>query len=153
MSYSPVRRSVKHFHISASMFASLNLHVLRTPPAFILSQDQTLSNFLTSSDSYFFPGSETPPDYSGFAPHLYVSPVNPLSICSPSRHTFISNPVNSELNKKLNPHLSAVVPRGAQQRIFYHIHLICQALSSHLCRCSVIKSLGKWSEKMSPYPG
>ena len=71
MSYSPVRRSVKHFHISASMFASLNLHVLRTPPAFILSQDQTLSKF-DSSDSYFSRFGNSP-DSSGLTPPLSLA--------------------------------------------------------------------------------
>ena len=42
--YSPVRRSVTLiFHPKASVkSASLDLHVLSTPPAFILSQDRTL---------------------------------------------------------------------------------------------------------------
>ena len=38
--YSPVRRSV--FPTLASGWTSLDLHVLSTPPAFVLSQDQTL---------------------------------------------------------------------------------------------------------------
>ena len=42
--YSPVRHSVNYiFHPKASVaIASFDLHVLSTPPAFILSQDQTL---------------------------------------------------------------------------------------------------------------
>ena len=42
--YSPVRRSVTDFVIpkKSKISASLDLHVLGTPPAFILSQDQTL---------------------------------------------------------------------------------------------------------------
>ncbi len=42
--YSPVRRSVKYLVIpkKSKVSASLDLHVLSTPPAFILSQDQTL---------------------------------------------------------------------------------------------------------------
>ena len=42
--YSPVRRSVTNFIIpkKSKVSASLDLHVLGTPPAFILSQDQTL---------------------------------------------------------------------------------------------------------------
>ena len=42
--YSPVRRSVTNFVIpkKSEVSASLDLHVLGTPPAFILSQDQTL---------------------------------------------------------------------------------------------------------------
>ena len=35
--YSPVRRSIK-----TEVFTPLDLHVLGTPPAFVLSQDQTL---------------------------------------------------------------------------------------------------------------
>ena len=38
--YSPVRHSVKK--VASNFFASFDLHVLSTPPAFILSQDQTL---------------------------------------------------------------------------------------------------------------
>ena len=42
--YSPVRRSVTKIVIpkKSNLSASLDLHVLGTPPAFILSQDQTL---------------------------------------------------------------------------------------------------------------
>ena len=42
--YSPVRRSVTKLFIpkKSKQSASLDLHVLSTPPAFILSQDQTL---------------------------------------------------------------------------------------------------------------
>ena len=42
--YSPVRRSVKSLVLpkDSKQSASLDLHVLGTPPAFILSQDQTL---------------------------------------------------------------------------------------------------------------
>ena len=42
--YSPVRHSVKGKLQPKSLFssASFDLHVLSTPPAFILSQDQTL---------------------------------------------------------------------------------------------------------------
>ena len=42
--YSPVRRSVTNSVIpkKSKVSASLDLHVLGTPPAFILSQDQTL---------------------------------------------------------------------------------------------------------------
>ena len=52
--YSPVRRfpclesteaSTKHF--------SLDLHVLGTPPAFILSQDQTLNEIVSNSPKRF----------------------------------------------------------------------------------------------------
>ncbi len=42
--YSPVRRFPKlHLAETAFHFFSLDLHVLGTPPAFILSQDQTLN--------------------------------------------------------------------------------------------------------------
>ena len=43
--YSPVRHSVMYFPSSkvSSIHASFDLHVLGTPPAFILSQDQTLN--------------------------------------------------------------------------------------------------------------
>jgi hypothetical protein len=41
--YSPVRRST--IESQASSTAPLDLHVLSTPPAFVLSQDQTLRKF------------------------------------------------------------------------------------------------------------
>ena len=49
MSYSPVRHSLYFYN-------AFDLHVLGTPPAFILSQDQTLHCFLISSsfDSFFY---------------------------------------------------------------------------------------------------
>ena len=41
--YSPVRRSFhKHHPEGFRLFPALDLHVLGTPPAFVLSQDQTL---------------------------------------------------------------------------------------------------------------
>ncbi len=43
--YSPVRHSTQH----PKMPFSFDLHVLSTPPAFILSQDQTLRNILLLS--------------------------------------------------------------------------------------------------------
>ena len=56
--YSPVRRS-PHFRsteISLPCFP-LDLHVLGTPPAFILSQDQTLSLMVSKGRMAFKPGS------------------------------------------------------------------------------------------------
>ena len=49
MFYSPVRHSLYFYN-------AFDLHVLGTPPAFILSQDQTLHCFLISSsfDSFFY---------------------------------------------------------------------------------------------------
>ena len=46
--YSPVRR-FPHFRFNESLFPwfSLDLHVLGTPPAFILSQDQTLNKVVS----------------------------------------------------------------------------------------------------------
>ena len=45
--YSPVRRFPLRKSTEASIRSfSLDLHVLGTPPAFILSQDQTLNNFV-----------------------------------------------------------------------------------------------------------
>src|ERR1700722_14573585 len=41
--YSPVRRSIHNHHPEGiRKFHALDLHVLGTPPAFVLSQDQTL---------------------------------------------------------------------------------------------------------------
>ena len=51
--YSPVRRSVTEINPKKSFRASLDLHVLSTPPAFILSQDQTLNeNCMLSVSAY-----------------------------------------------------------------------------------------------------
>ena len=45
--YSPVRRfPLNHFDESPFIRFSLDLHVLGTPPAFILSQDQTLNKIV-----------------------------------------------------------------------------------------------------------
>src|SRR5699024_12683877 len=45
--YSPVRRSFHKFHPEGiNLLPALDLHVLGTPPAFVLSQDQTLQKSL-----------------------------------------------------------------------------------------------------------
>ena len=64
------------------MTPSSNLHVLRTPPAFILSQDQTLSrNYCESTDSYFKKAQQKPRVTPQPSLHLNISPVIPLSRC------------------------------------------------------------------------
>ena len=57
--YSPVRHSVTRTFIpkKSSWSASFDLHVLGTPPAFILSQDQTLMLKSLSFKSLIFPES------------------------------------------------------------------------------------------------
>ena len=70
------------------MTPSFNLHVLRTPPAFILSQDQTLSYLLHSDSS-------TNSQYPQYIPRraslvtsssLYGSPVNLSMCCAQNTH-------------------------------------------------------------------
>ena len=56
--YSPVRHSVNQIFLpkDSVLIASFNLHVLGTPPAFILSQDQTLVkslNLIQNNVGYF----------------------------------------------------------------------------------------------------
>ena len=54
--YSPVRHSVISYFIRRIRNqASFDLHVLSTPPAFVLSQDQTLHDRLFVSARFFLP--------------------------------------------------------------------------------------------------
>ncbi len=51
---SPLSLSLSFFRRKSSKTASFDLHVLSTPPAFVLSQDQTLSkNFLSALLLYY----------------------------------------------------------------------------------------------------
>src|SRR5690625_5372838 len=50
--YSPVRRSFHKLHPEGiNLLPALDLHVLGTPPAFVLSQDQTLQKSLCYNDT------------------------------------------------------------------------------------------------------
>ena len=115
--YSPVRRSP----VAEATFAH-DLHVLSTPPAFILSQDQTLQ-FDTFSHRKGYPSSRTVSELQSLTLSLPLSSFQRTGAPSRRRTTILLGPrllVNPLFGGRRKISFPAATYSPTHQRVQYH---------------------------------